>query len=224
MASGGGTPTGPNTANVPGEPPAPDNRGRNAVIVLACVLAAILIAIIIWLVATRAPAPAPTATPVNSTSPSASPRPTGTSTAVPVVTRCTLAELNVTLGQPSGAAGSTIYPIVFTNTGTTTCELHGYPGVSLVGDGNGTQLGPAADQDTSVAIQPNTLAPGQAVQAMLKLAQAANFAGCTVVPADGLRVYPPHSTGAAFVKATGMSACTNADIHLMTVQPVLPAQ
>jgi len=111
-------------------------------------------------------------------------------------------------------------PIIFTNSGSGACELHGFPGVSFVGDGNGTQLGAAADEDQSVPISQHTLQPGDAVQAVLKVAQAHNFSGCTPKAADGLRIYPPHSYDAVFVKASGLTACTNKDIHLLTVQPV----
>lgn len=135
---------------------------------------------------------------------------------------CTVNQLSVTLGRGNGAAGSEIVPIVFTNTGSSSCTLTGYPGVSFVGDGNGTQLGAAANEDGSVAIVPNSLAPGDTVSAQLRITQAGNYSGCTVVPADGLRVYPPHSYEAVFVKASDFSACSNADIKLLSVQPVQP--
>lgn len=208
-----------------GPQPGGGSRGKTIAIVVLAIVLALVIAAIIWLLvarngtqptaATTSPTPAVTPTP---TATAATPRPTPTTT--PAVARCTTDQLSVTLGSSNGAAGSTIVPIVFTNTGNTPCELHGFPGVSFVGDGNGTQLGAAADQDTSVAITQNTLAPGSSVQAPLKVSQAQNYQGCTVVTADGFRVYPPHSTTAVFVKSSAFQACSNPSIHLLTVQPV----
>lgn len=129
----------------------------------------------------------------------------------------------MTLGRGNGAAGSEIVPLVFTNTSASSCTLKGYPGVSFVGHGNGTQLGAAAVEDPSVAIVANTLASGDTVSAQLKITNAQNYANsCTLVPADGLRIYPPHSYKAVFVKAAGLSACSNAAITLLTVRPVVP--
>jgi hypothetical protein len=210
--------------------PAPDSGGPTAkrtwvtvVIVALSVVVLGLIIAIIWMVASNAAAPAPTTSPTpTATTASPTPTPVTTPTSTSAVARCTVDHLTLSLGTPNGAAGSEIIPIIFTNTGSTSCELHGFPGVSFVGDGNGTQLGAAADEDSTVAIQQNTVKPGTAVQAQVKVVQAANFSNCTVVAADGFRVYPPHSFEAVFVKATGLSACSNADVHLLAVQPVLP--
>jgi len=221
-----GTPDDP-SASDPGQPGGPGRRRglTITIIVLAVVVLALIIAVVWLVVASNAANPTPTPTP---TATSASPTPTHTTTSTPThttapaVTRCTVDQLSVTLGQGNGAAGSQLVPILFTNTGSTPCELHGFPGVSFVGNNNGTQLGAAADQDSATAIKQNTLQPGGVVQAGLKIEQAANFDNCTVVPANGLRVYPPHSYDAVFVPATGLSACSNADVHLLTVKPVLP--
>ena len=51
---------------------------------------------------------------------------TTTSTA-PNPEGCAIGELNVTLGESSGAAGSVELPVVFTNTGSRTCTLDGFP-------------------------------------------------------------------------------------------------
>jgi hypothetical protein len=212
----GGTP--------PDDEAARSSRRRRIAVIVLSIVVAILLALVIWLLVARAnPAPAPTESPTASATPTASPTPTPTPTptASAGVSRCTVSELSVTLGASNGAAGSVIVPIVFTNTSSAPCELHGYPGVSFVGDNNGTQLGAAADEDSSVAIVENVLQPGGAVQAQLKVAEAGNFSGCTVVPADGFRVYPPHSVPSVFVAATGFSACSQSSIHLLTVQPVL---
>lgn len=221
-------PTGmPEDSSIPnsGQPGEPKKRRglMITIIILAVLVLALIIAIIWMVVASNAAKPTPTPTPTaTSASPTPSPTPTPTKTTTPAVARCAVSQLSVTLGQGSGAAGSQMVPILFTNTGSTPCELHGFPGVSFVGDNNGTQLGAAADEDDATAIQPNTLQPGGVVQAALKIEQAANFDNCTVVPANGFRVYPPHSFDAVFVPAAGLSACSNADVHLLAVKPVLP--
>lgn len=104
------------------------------------------------------------------------------------------------------------------------CTLHGRPGVSFVGHGNGTQLGAAADFDVSVATATVTLAPGAAAHAALKITVAQNYDASTCQPSaiDGLRVYPPGETHALFVASTDYTACLSASIHLMTVQAVVP--
>ena len=94
-----------------------------------------------------APAPAPqppsstaTAAPATSTAP--------TSTPVPVdPANCATSELKGSLGPAEGAAGSVVQTLLLTNTGTRTCELRGFPGVSYVAGDDGHQVGPAAAMD-----------------------------------------------------------------------------
>lgn len=214
-------PNQPNS-NTPGAPGS-GSRGRTIAIVVLSIVVALLIAAVIWMLVARGgtPTSAPTSSSPSATATNPPPSQTPTSTATAEVTTCATGDLRVTLGTANGAAGSSTMPIIFTNTGSGACELHGFPGVSFVGDGNGTQLGAAADEDGSIPIaQQHRMEPGQAVQAQLKIEQAQNFAGCTAKTADGLRIYPPHSTIAVFVKASGLTACTNSDIHLLTVGPV----
>ena len=181
-----------------------------------------------------------TASTTPSSPPSSPPSPTATMAPVPVVTtpapavttaaagsgggapaRCTSAHLtgSITAGEGSGA-GSSFPFLVLSNTGSTTCELHGYPGVSFVGNGNGTQLGAAADFDSSVAATTLNIAPGASVHAPLKIANAQNFdaAACQPSPIDGIRVYPPGETHSIFIASTAYTACVNASTHLLTVQ------
>jgi len=206
-------------------------RGRTiAIIVLAAVV--VVLGIVIALLAFAhgssggpTTSPTPTATPTPTKTKSSTPTPTSTTSGA--VTTCTVDQLSVTLGTPSGSAGSSYVPIEFTNTASSACELHGFPGVSFVGKGNGTQLGAAADWDQSKPIVQNTLQPGNTVVANLQVAQAGNYDSGTCQPlaADGFRVYPPHSTKSVFVKAANYTACQNDSVHLLTViSPVAPAQ
>lgn len=148
------------------------------------------------------------------------PRPTGTSTAVPIEGQCDTGNLSGSIGQGGGgAAGSVEVTIVLTNNGSTECSLQGWPGVSFVGDGNGTQLGKAADFDRSTPHPTVVLQPGGTAVAPLKITQALNYdeATCKPKPADGFRVYPPGSTESLFVKDANVTACTSDTVSLLTV-------
>ncbi|MDR6971357.1 DUF4232 domain-containing protein [Leifsonia shinshuensis] len=155
-----------------------------------------------------------------STTPSTSPRPTGTTTAVPIEGQCDTANLTGTIGKGGGgAAGSVEVTIVLTNNGSTECSLQGWPGVSFVGDGNGTQLGKPADFDRSTPHPTVVLQPGGTAQAPLRITQALNYpeADCKPQPADGFRVYPPGSKESLFIKYDGATACTTDTVSLLQV-------
>lgn len=110
------------------------------------------------------------------------------------------------------------------NTGSTTCTLQGWPGVSFVGGGNGTQIGAAATQEKSSPHPTVTLAAGQTAVAPLKIVQAGNYskADCSPKTPDGFRVYPPGSKQSLFVKDTDYQACASADASLLSVQALVP--
>ncbi len=95
--------------------------------------------------------------------------------------------------------------------------------MSFVGDGNGTQIGAAADFDPSVAIATITLAPGASAHAPLKITIAENYdaAACQPSATDGLRVYPPGETHAMFIPSTDYTGCLDASVHLLTVQAIV---
>jgi hypothetical protein len=137
---------------------------------------------------------------------------------------CLASQLTTTLGAGSGGGAGHAYPVVvLTNKGTTTCTVKGYPGVSFVGDGNGTQLGAAATREAAgIPITTLTLAPGAAAHAQLSIAMAGNYDAATCKPkaADGLRIYPPDETHSTFVATTAYTACQNASVALILVRPL----
>lgn len=140
-------------------------------------------------------------------------------------TLCSAADLTGgTEPGSGGAAGSTIIHLTFKNTGSSTCVLQGWPGVSFVGDNNGTQLGAPATLDRGAPHPTVTLAPGDTAVAPLKIAQAGNYPSnsCTPTPADGFRVYPPGSTTSLFIAASGYTACASTAAPLLDVQAVVP--
>ena len=212
-----------NPADAAGGPPS-SRRTLIIVGVIASVAILGLLIALIWALATRPATAPPTASPSASVSPSPTPSasatPTATATSTPDAATCTVDELTLSLGQSDGGAGSTVVPIIFANSGSRDCELEGFPGVSLVGDENGTQLGAAAAEDDSVPIEVFTLAPGDTVQALVTVTNAGNYDDCGSETADGFRVYPPHSVDAVFVPTTAYAPCTDDSVELMRTTPV----
>jgi hypothetical protein len=200
-----------------------DNRTRNIVIALAAVLFVILLAIIVWLLFFRgAPAPGPTPTPTptaSSSTPTPTPTPTETVSPPPLEPQtCTTDNSSVAFGEPDGAAGSTFIPLIFTNTGSDPCTLEGFPTVEFVGDGDGTQVGDAATEDTATSpVEVITLDPGTSAEATLKITTAGNV--CEPVDVDGFRVIPPGSSDAFFIEESSYDAC-DGDVSIMTVSAV----
>ncbi|MBT1664827.1 DUF4232 domain-containing protein [Curtobacterium flaccumfaciens] len=123
-----------------------------------------------------------------------------------------------------GAAGSVIVHLVLENTGSTTCTVQGWPGVSFVGGGTGKQIGAAAVAEKSSPHPTVTLAPGKTAVAPLKIVRAENYSAgdCSPETPDGFRVYPPGSKQSLFVKDTDYQACASADASLLSVQAFVP--
>jgi hypothetical protein len=132
--------------------------------------------------------------------------------------RCNSGDLRGSLTEPNGAAGSTYYMLVLTNTGTSSCLLQGYPGVSWVTGSSGQQVGAPAERQPGNA-PALVLAPGTSAQAVLRVLDAGNFgASCGLTPTDGLRVYPPNDYSALFISQAG-EGCTNVNDVVLYVAP-----
>jgi hypothetical protein len=128
--------------------------------------------------------------------------------AVAATPRCTAANTYVWLAlSPNGAAGTIYYPVEFTNLGSTTCTLSGYPGVAAI-NGSDHQLGPAATRVGAPA-HTITLKPHQTAHAMLGIVEKGIIAGCHTATAAGLQVYPPNQKVKQFVGSFTFSACKN---------------
>jgi Protein of unknown function (DUF4232) len=167
--------------------------------------------------AAPSPPPAPTATAPTATAPTTTvPAPAGATSAPAVagehgespagggLPRCTTGELSVGLGPGEGAAGSVYRDLIFTNTGSRTCELRGFPGVSYVTGDDGHQVGPAAVMQGERGGQV-PIPPGRTAVTPLQLVNVQNFDSgvCRPTPVRGLRVYPPGDTAALFVPMDG---------------------
>jgi len=159
------------------------------------------------------------------TTPSATAAPTATTAAA----ACTTAALQVKVStsQGSAAAGSSYFPIDFTNVSGSPCTLFGYPGVSFVTRAMGSQIGAAATRNSSAAATTVTLAPHAVAHATIQVAVAANFppAACHMVTAHWLKIYPPGQR-AAIVTAFTTPTCSakvprkdGADLSVYVVRP-----
>lgn len=126
----------------------------------------------------------------------------------PASDACTTADLDISLTIDGGAAGSVIYDLIFTNSGTDTCSLQGFPEVSYVRGDKGIQVGAPATRDGKVG-KAVSLAPGDRATAMLQQVDVYNFdaSDCDPVKVRGLRVYPPGQDAAAFVPQKGAVGC-----------------
>ena len=117
-----------------------------------------------------------------------------------------------------GGAGQRLSDVDFQNVGTRSCELRGTPGVSLVGHGNGTQLGRPADRGESGTPPVVRIRPGQSARTSLEYSYVDQHGGdysataCKPVKADGYRIYPPHSYRSVFVRFP-QYACSSTKIH-----------
>jgi len=163
--------------------------------------------------ATTAPT---TATPTTPTT--ATPSPTHSKPAGPFT--CQSAHLKVKLVDDAGggAAGSTYSHLTFTNIGSSSCRMTGWPGVSYYGGPDVAQLGSAADRQGTPSVI--TIAPHAVAQALLKESAAGNYEpGCIPAPADGLRVYSPNTTHYVLIPHA-TDACTAPSKHLLTIGPV----
>ena len=170
------------------------------------------------------PSSLPSTNPAPLPSTSASPFPSDTPTPPPVDPdapegQCQNASLSVEVQLEDGAAGSRYSNIVFTNTGTTECALRGYPGVSVVGHGNGTQLGAPADRTPAPdGLSTVQLPPGSTAIAVLQETNIGDGGGplagnCEVETGDGYRIYPPHSFDAVLVEAA-VPACASGAVWM----------
>ncbi|MCJ1714976.1 DUF4232 domain-containing protein [Curtobacterium sp. VKM Ac-2922] len=132
--------------------------------------------------------------------------------------RCATSQLSGSVADGGPAtAGAQPVAIILHNTSTATCTLQGWPGISFVGGGNGTQIGTAATLDRSTPHTTQTLRPGGEVQAIVTVAHAGNWDSATCEPRviDGFRVIPPGSRQALFVGASGSTfeACASTGVH-----------
>jgi hypothetical protein len=133
---------------------------------------------------------------------------------------CAASRLSVALDDPEVGAGQYNAKIVFTNTGSTSCTLTGYPGVSYVRTA-GVQAGPAADREGG-AYSPVKLAPKATAFAPLHDSNGQggySDSQCRLTPVEGLRIYPPNQKAALFLPHR-TEHCAGSGIHSLRVGAV----
>ena len=135
---------------------------------------------------------------------------------------CATSLLTAALGSGNGAAGSTYYPVDFTNNSGSACGLYGYPGVSFV-TAAGSQVGAAATEDPTYPRQLVTLAPGATAHATLRVVDAVNYPAstCHPVTVQRIRVFPPNQTTSLYINLAA-TACRNSSLQILSVQTVQP--
>jgi hypothetical protein len=143
-----------------------------------------------------------------------------TSSAPASAPSCSTSSLHITLGDGGAGAGTDFTVLDFTNSGTSTCTLFGFPGVSLT-NSSGKQIGAAATRNPSKAATLITLAPGAKANATLGMANAENYpaAACKPTPAAQLKVYPPNQTRAVELPFTA-TGCAVSSTHQLSVTAV----
>ncbi len=122
----------------------------------------------------------------------------------PAAPACSPGDLSAVVNSSPGgaAAGSSYYPLNFTNTSKSSCYLYGYPGVSFVTGPSGSQIGEPASRNPAVAPATVILAPGGTAHVTIQVADALNYSksACKPVTAHWLKVYPPGQFTALYVK------------------------
>jgi Domain of unknown function (DUF4232) len=134
---------------------------------------------------------------------------------------CATRDLKATVGVAQGAAGSVYQVIDFTNIGTASCSLYGYPGIALAGGSPVTQIGAAASRSPQAGPAMVTLKPGGVANTLLRITQAQNYptSKCSPMASTYLQIYPPNQTTPIYLgyKSTG---CSATGVNLLTVSVV----
>jgi hypothetical protein len=117
---------------------------------------------------------------------------------------CATNELSASLGNPNAGAGQVYTPLVLTNTGNRTCELRGFPGVSVL-DASGNQIGQPASREGSEGATVS-IAPGKTASATLHTTnQGVGGSSCSA-QSSKMKVFPPDDT-VALTFAAGYTVC-----------------
>jgi hypothetical protein len=157
----------------------------------------------------------PTSTEATSSAPA-----TQTSAAPAGAAACSSSNLRISLGNGGAGAGTDFTVIDFTNSGSASCTLYGFPGVSLT-NSSGAQIGAAATRNPSKAPTLVTLAPGAKASAELGVANAQNYpaADCKPTASAQLKVFPPNQTRAIEAPFTA-TGCAVSSAHQLSVTAV----
>ena len=110
-------------------------------------------------------------------------------------------------GRPTPRAGNIYIPLVLKNTGSRTCSVAGFPGVSLL-DAAGAQIGQPATRETGFPEAAVKLAPGAQASTALHTANEGIAPGGCLPPSAKVRVFPPNELDAIEIAGT-VTVCGN---------------
>ncbi len=143
--------------------------------------------------------------------PSSAPASTAPATppSTPSAPACSPADLSAAVNASPGgaAAGSTYYPLNFTNTSKSSCYLYGYPGVSFVTGPSGSQIGEPASRNPAIAPSTVILPAGGTAHVTIQVVDALNYSksDCKPVTAHWLKVFPPGQFTALYIKFSALT-------------------
>ena len=115
---------------------------------------------------------------------------------------CTGSHISVKIDQGSSGMGHTGSVLVFTNTGSSTCTLYGYPGADVTNDGqyNFASYMNATRVSGGMTVKTVSLSPGSSASAMLEWdvnptnGEPASAANCAGMAGGYLEITPPNTT------------------------------
>ena len=125
---------------------------------------------------------------------------------------CATSQLTASLGGGDAGAGNLYRFLLLTNHSHSTCQLDGFPGLSLL-NSHGQEIGAPATFDHSISYGPVTLVPGQAVSDTIHTLNA-GATSCQGTSTE-LRIYPPANKAALVIPGKVM-LCGN----LLSVSPL----
>ncbi len=138
-----------------------------------------------------------------------------------VTPECKAAGLTLAVGSGDAAAGHFYVALNFTNSGTSTCVMQGFPGVSYVTGDSGTQVGQPAVRSGTIGSSV-TLAPGAVASSIVTVTDVSVFdaSSCQPTPVLGFRVYAPDDTASMYVAHSGTGCAGNPPSPQLQVQTV----
>lgn len=153
--------------------------------------------------ASDTPTPTPVTTPTTSAAASTTPAASTTAPApapsAPPVSPSTCRSVGVRVIEGGAERGAEIAALQFTNTGSTSCRLGGFPAVTLLI--NGQPVGTPSQPSTTTP-KTLTLQPGDTVESLLR-----DFSSCQAPLSDAARVTVPGETTTA-VRPIQLRVCT----------------
>lgn len=123
----------------------------------------------------------------------------GTAAAGSSAPDCSGASLSSAVHDDQGTAGTRHFTVVFTNTGSATCSLFGYP-VLVLRDAHGRLLAPAHPTGQSATVQ---LSAGRSATSALTVTPAA----CSTVPTAATAAVSPPSNDRSATLPVSIPVC-----------------